>query len=212
MFDGLQIDKGNPAQFITFEGIDGSGKTSQARLLHRALTDRGIPALLTREPGGTGLGQELRGILLNHKGELDKRTELLLFLADRAQHVAEVIRPALAAGTWVICDRYVDSTLAYQCYGRGLGWADVRSGAHLASGGLWPDQTFLLDLPVEQARARRQGQPDRMESAPDDFHQRIRAGYLALAEQEPGRIKVLDAMAPVDRLAGQVLEAVDLKL
>lgn len=189
--------------FMTIEGIEGCGKSTQARRLVERL---GAKALLTAEPGGTAVGRGIRELLLNHGGEVSPRAELLLFLADRAQHVEEVIRPALAAGKTVICDRYTDSTLAYQGYGRGLSLALVRSLCAQAAGGLTPGVTLLLDVPVELglARARRRGKPDRIETEHLEFHERVREGFLTLAREEPGRWVVIDARGDEEEVAWRV--------
>ncbi len=191
--------------FVTLEGTEGSGKSTLARLLCAELEKRGLEAVLTREPGGCALGRELRGILLDSASRLDDKAELFLFLADRAQHVGECVRPALARGAWVVCDRYSDSTIAYQGYGRGMDPAELRSLCDAASGGLQPDRTLLLDLPAEQGLARaleRNGADGsaategRFEAEKLDFHRRVRQGFLALAGREPDRFIVLDASRP----------------
>ncbi|MEK7681943.1 MAG: dTMP kinase [Chloroflexota bacterium] len=177
--------------FITFEGGEGSGKTTQARLLARRLRRRGVDVLLTHEPGGTPLGERARRIL---KGAIPASplAELLLFAAARAQLVAGVLRPALEAGTWVVCDRYTDSTAAYQGYGRGLDMEAIRAVNALATGGLRPSLTFLLDVPVEAGLRRKGASDDRFEGEGLAFHRRVRSGYLELARREPGRVVVVD--------------------
>ena len=187
--------------FLTFEGAEGTGKTTQALLLARALKARGVRVLLTKEPGGTDLGRTFRRVLLSYKTKnLSSTTELLLMLADRAQHVHEVIRPALAKGITVISDRYADATLAYQGYGRGFSIAELRKLNHLATCGLRPDLTLLMDMPAEVGlrRAKRvkkvlsqKGKGDRFEQEKLSFHRKIRNGYLALARKEPRRFKVI---------------------
>jgi dTMP kinase len=193
--------------FVTIEGIEGCGKTTQARRLVDAL---GTRALLTIEPGATGLGVALRQVLLEQRGaDISPLAELLLFFADRAQHVYEVIRPALAAGRIVVSDRYSDSTLAYQGYGRGLPLPMIRSLAEQATTGLVPDVTLLLDVPVELglSRARRRGAADRIESETLEFHTRVRAGYLELANADPGRWAVIDASLAEDEVAAALRDA-----
>ncbi len=194
--------------FITLEGIEGSGKSTQARLLAQAL---GPHTLLTREPGGTPLGQGVRALLLDHvHAGMAPAAEALLFFADRAQHVAALVRPALAAGRTVLCDRYVDSSLAYQGYGRGLRLDLLQAVAELATGGLRPELTVLLDLPVEVGlqRVAARGGLDRLDAERHDFHERVRAGYLALAEAEPRRFERVDADGTAEDVARRVLRAV----
>jgi dTMP kinase len=195
--------------FITLEGIEGSGKSTQARLLAEVL---GPDTLLTREPGATALGRGIRELLLGHDhAGMVPAAEVLLFFADRAQHVAEVLRPALAGGRTVISDRYVDSSLAYQGYGRGLRLDLIRAVAELATGGLRPELTLLLDLPVEAGlgRVQRRGVPDRLDAEERAFHERVRAGYLALADAEPARWVRVDADADAEEVARRVRQAVE---
>lgn len=186
--------------FITFEGIEGSGKTT---LMRRCASELGGNAVLTREPGGTRTGEAIRSLLLDPAhGELVPMAELLLYFADRAQNVAEVIRPGLAADRMVLCDRHVESSLAYQGYGRGLPIDAVRQLALLATGGLRPDLIVLLDLPVDigLSRVGRRGAQDRLEGEDVAFHQRVRQGYLELRAQEPARWLLLDATGSADEL------------
>lgn len=191
-----------PGMFISFEGIDGSGKTTQAERLVAALRRAAVLVIHTHEPGGTRLGQHLRQVLLDaRETPLTVRAEILLFAADRAEHVETVIRPALAAGKVVICDRFADSTRAYQGSGRQVSADVIEQSLQLATQGLEPDLTFLLDLPVEEAvkRLRQRGTPaHRFEAAGLDFYDRVRAGFLALAKQYPTRIQVIDATRPPD--------------
>jgi dTMP kinase len=197
--------------FITFEGIEGCGKSTQARRLAEAW---GPDALLTREPGATPLGKAIRGLLLDHgHGEVAPATEALLYFADRAQHVEHTVRPALAAGRLVISDRYVDSSLAYQGYGRGLDLALLEAVARLATGGLRPDLTVLLEVPVELGlqRIRARGSHDRLESEERAFHERVRAGYEALAAREPARWLRVDGQGTVDEVAARVRSALEAK-
>ena len=212
-------------QLISFEGGDGSGKTTQLKLLDKYLASRGKSCLSTREPGGTTLGEMIRKMLLEAgKVEIASPTELFLYLADRAQHVHEVIRPALASGRLVLCDRFTDSTLAYQGYGRGVDLDMLRRLNQVASHGITPDVTFLLDCPVEvglsRAKARKPpsllaSQPpsqDRFEREKADCHERWRRGFLELARAEPKRIYVLDASRAIQEVHEDIRRIVDKKL
>ena len=208
--------------FISFEGIEGSGKSTAQRLLAEHLQGLGYDPLLTREPGGCALGRSLRPILLDARTRgLSSRAELYLFLADRAQHVAEVIRPALEAGQTVLCDRYADSTLAYQGYGRGLDPEHLRRINDMATGGFMPDLTLLLDLPVhcglERAglRNREEGtvlSEGRFDAESLEFHERVRQGYRSLAAEEPERFAIIDAAQPPEDVVLQCLSAVEASL
>lgn len=189
--------------FISFEGIDGVGKSTQADLLEKYLVGLGKTVVRTLEPGGTEVGVEIRKILLHHRGELAPRAEAALFAADRAHHVASKIRPALARGEIVITDRYFDSSVAYQGAGRELSMDEVRNLSLWAVGGLLPDLTILLDLPAEVARSRRNKtgtEPDRLESEKIEFFERARQAYLKLASDEPDRFLVVDASAEVEQM------------
>jgi dTMP kinase len=185
--------------FLTLEGLDGSGKSTQAKLLAAFLEGRGLPVVLTREPGGGLPG--VRDLLL--RGELSPEAEYLLFSADRAEHVRKVILPSLEAGAWVVSDRYLDSSLAYQGFGRGLPLPWLLEVAKEATLGLTPRLTFLLDLPPEEA-LRRVKDPDRLEREGLAFFQRVREGYLFLAEKEPHRLVVLDATESVEAVAQRI--------
>jgi len=201
--------------FISIEGPEGAGKTTLASELGRRLSAIGQKPYLTYEPGGTALGKEIRrivrfGIVGGRETDLpvplDDRAEALLFMAARAQLVAEVLRPRLAAGEAVICDRYADSTLAYQCFGRGLPLEPVRQALGFATGGLWPDLTFLLDLDPAMGLQRNRGKApdvpvDRFEAQDLAFHGRVRDGYRTLAREEPRRWLVLDAERPIADVA-----------
>lgn len=177
--------------FLTFEGPEGAGKSTQVRLLTDWLESNGHTVLATREPGGTELGKGIRQLVL-HQSAMSPEAEYLLYSADRAEHMAGVIRPALGAGQIVLCDRWLDSSLAYQGYGRGLSLDWLRNVAKGAVQNIHPDRTFLFDLPPEVGLARFQGH-DRLEREPIEFHQRVRQGYLELAQAEPERFVVLDA-------------------
>jgi dTMP kinase len=197
-------------RFIAFEGGEGSGKSTQAARLAAA---RG--AVLTHEPGGTPAGRVIRSLLLDPSlGELDARAEALLLAADRAEHVAAVIRPALAAGRDVVSDRYAGSSLAYQGYGRGLALADLRRLSEWAADGLWPDLVIVLEVPPEEASGRRraaEAPPDRLEAAGAEFHSRVAAGYRQLASAEPSWV-VVDGRGSVEAVSARVEAAVRARL
>ena len=205
--------------FVTVEGVEGAGKSTLMGMLAFELEKRKLPFVRTREPGGCGLGAKIRPLLLDVSSRVDSRAELFLFLADRAQHVAEVIRPALERGEWVLCDRYADSTIAYQGYGRGMDVERLQALNDDATGGLWPDRTLLLDLPVETGLARalarngREGlslSEGRFEAEALAFHERIREGFLARAARWPERFRVLDAGLSPEELRAKALEALGL--
>lgn len=195
--------------FITFEGADGCGKTTQIELLDKYLRGRGVNTLLTREPGGKGLGVKLREILLNYDGEVSPTAESFLFLADRAQHIDCIIKPALKAGTIVLCDRHTDSTIAYQGYGRGLDLNRIKSLNEIATGGLKPDLTIVFDIDVETSMQRVGKEKDRMESAGVEFFNRVREGYLQIAKSEPERVKVINSSDTIENIHNQVVELVE---
>ena len=200
--------------FITFEGIDGSGKSTQLRLLANFLKSKGCDALLTREPGGTPVGNRLRAALLDAHEEVDPLAELLVFAADRAQHVRRVLRPALDEGRVVFSDRYADATAAYQGAGRGFSPELIGEIIQLATEGLKPDLTVLFDLSVDESnvRTRRRSNEkqrgDRLDAETEDFHIRVRDAYLRLADAEPGRIKVVETNRPVEETHERVKEIV----
>lgn len=210
-------------RFITFEGGDGSGKTTQLKRLEAWLKFQGWACVVTREPGGTALGQTLRKLLLEvAETPVVPAAELFLYLADRAQHVQEVIRPALDRGDIVLCDRYTDSTLAYQGYGRGIDLNVLRQQNALAHGGLAPDLTLLFDSPVQiglSRTARRHaesasslGAEDRFEREKIEFHEKLRAGFLEMAHAEPGRFRVLDATRSIEEIAQEVQAIIEREL
>lgn len=202
--------------FITFEGPEGAGKTTQIVRLAAWLTAQGRTCVTTREPGGTELGEELRRILKHHQGHhpIADPAEVLLFAAARAQHVHELIRPALARGTVVLCDRFADSTMAYQGHARGIDLEFIRRINDFAVGAGLPDLTLLLDLSPElgAGRMRQRGADpagaDRIEAETRDFHARVRAGFLSIARDEPARVKVIDAAPPPDQVHDQIREVV----
>lgn len=210
--------------FISFEGVDGVGKTTQVERLRAYLESCGRTVVTTREPGGTALGRAIRRLLLHGVdagngggvGERDgdaadiaPRAEALLFAADRAQHVAETIRPALDRGDVVITDRYLDSSLAYQAGGRELTAAEIRELSMWGTGGLLPDRTYLLDMDPASSHARLTHGEDRMESAGDDFQRRTREAFLALAAAEPERFRVIDAAQPIDAVWATIRADID---
>jgi dTMP kinase len=197
---------------ITFEGGEGSGKTTQVELLAQKLRAAGWEVVALREPGGTALGEELRRLLLHADKEPCVEAELLLFLAARAQLVNEVIRPALDRGAVVICDRFSDSTLAYQGYGRGVDVATIRTLNRWATGGLTPDLTVLLDVPVDVGRRRKHGDDDTFHREPVSFHVRVREGYLYLAASEPARWLVVDASQEPARIGDAIWDRARAKL
>jgi dTMP kinase len=200
-----------PGFFITFEGGEGSGKSTQTQLLAAHLKAAGYEVLSLREPGGTVLGEELRKLLLHHKGEaVSVEAELLMFLAARAELVSRVIRPALDAGSVVICDRFSDSTIAYQGYGRGIDPETIRILNRWATGGLVPDLTVLLDVSVDVGRQRKHGDDDVFIREAESFHTRVREGYHFLAAREPDRWLVLDGTLPPEEIAQAVRQRVAL--
>lgn len=194
--------------FISFEGADGCGKTTQIELLNKYLQAKGFKTLVTREPGAKGLGEKLREILLNYDGEVSPNCESFLFLADRAQHVDCVIKPALKDGVIVLCDRHTDSTVAYQGYGRQLDIEQIKKLNEIAVNGLKPDLTIVFDIDIETSMQRVGKTKDRMESAGMDFFNRVRNGYLAIAKEEPNRVKVINSADTIERIHNQVVELV----
>ena len=191
--------------FITFEGADGCGKTTQMSLLAEHLEKQGYDVVLTREPGGKGLGEKVREILLNYDGEVSDRCESFLFLADRAQNIDIIVNPAVEAGKIVLCDRHTDSTVAYQGYGRGLDLNRINQLNNIATNGRKPDLTFVFDIDTETSMKRVGKEKDRMESAGLEFHNRVREGYLKIAEHEPDRIKVIDALKSIEEIHEEVV-------
>ncbi|WP_311244532.1 dTMP kinase [Microbacterium sp. WCS2018Hpa-23] len=201
----------HPGVWITLEGGDGSGKTTQAELLGEWLRDAGRAVVRTREPGGSEVGQLIRDIVLHHRGDIAPRAEALLYAADRAHHVATVVRPALERGEVVLQDRYLDSSVAYQGAGRVLDGDEVRNLSMWAAEGALPDLTVLLDLDPESARVRLDSADkpfDRLEAERTEFHARVRESFLALAAAEPGRFLVVDAAATPEVIAAQIRERV----
>lgn len=192
--------------FITFEGTDGCGKTTQIERLKDYFEAQGRKVIMTREPGAKGLGTKLREILLNYDGEVSSNCESFLFLADRAQHIDTLIKPAIERGEIVLCDRHIDSTVAYQGYGRGLDLDRIHMLNEIATSGMKPNITFVFDIDVEMAQERVGKTKDRMESAGLEFFKRVRQGFLEIAKAEPERVKVLDATQTRDEISKQVIE------
>jgi dTMP kinase len=199
-------------RFITLEGSEGSGKSTNLAFIHQYLQQSGIDVVLTREPGGTPLGETIREVLLDHRNTaMASDTELLLMFAARAQHLQELILPALEAGKWVLCDRFTDATYAYQGAGRGIEEARIAQLEQWVQGELRPDLTLFLDLPVEQglARAGERSAPDRFEREQLDFFERVRQGYLEQAARAPGRYRVVDASQTLDAVQTQLTALLD---
>ncbi len=201
--------------WITIEGGDGSGKTTQSALLERWLAGQGRTVLRTREPGGSEVGNLIREIVLHHRGDIVPRAEALLYAADRAQHVATVVAPALARGEVVLQDRYLDSSVAYQGAGRVLDPGEIRALSLWATEGALPDLTILLDVDAASARTRLDAADkpfDRLEAERADFHERVRAGYLALAKAEPERFLVVDGAGSIEQIAAEIVDRVQAHL
>lgn len=194
--------------FITFEGIDGCGKTTQINLLKNYLENNGYKVILTREPGAKGLGEKLREILLNYDGEVSSNCESFLFLADRAQHIDTIIKPAIQTGTVVLCDRHTDSTVAYQGYGRNLDLDQIKHLNNIATSGIKPDITFILDIDIETSLTRIGKGRDRMENSGHEFFERVRNGYIEISKQEPERVKLLNGKDTIDNLNKQIIDSV----
>lgn len=194
--------------FLSLDGIDGCGKSTQGQRLGQWLEAQGHTVVSCRDPGGTALGDQLRGILLEQKQSLSPPAEALLFMASRAQLVAEIVRPALDRGDTVVSDRFLLANVVYQGYGGGLDPRQLWEAGRLSTGGLEPDLTIVLDLPISVARARRSRAPDRVESRGDDYHERVRQGFLTEARQQPGRIAVLDAAAALEAVHERIVQEV----
>ncbi|MBY0450604.1 MAG: dTMP kinase [Cyanobacteria bacterium] len=196
-------------RFITFEGLDGCGKSTQMQLCADALTQQGFDIIQTCNPGGTEIGKALRQTLLHHPGYVSETCELLMYVADRAQHMSEVVLPGLSQGKIVLCDRHVDSSVAYQGYGRGLDLLEIHTLNHIATQGRYPDLTFLFDADPALMRERvtARGAADRLEREQLNFYTRVREGFLHLAQENPERICVLDATQPIEKIHHAVLQA-----
>lgn len=195
--------------FITFEGVDGCGKTTQMRLLSEYLESKGYEVVLTREPGAKGLGEKIREILLHYNGEVSSKAESFLFLADRAQNIEKIVNPSVAAGKMVLCDRHTDSTVAYQGYGRGVDIDELKMLNNLAVGNRKPDITFVFDIDVETSMTRVGKEKDRMESAGIEFFNNVRNGYLEIAKREPDRVVVVDSTRQIEAIQTDVRNIVD---
>ena len=224
LFKGLQsiasdlsyVMKNNKGIFITFEGPECAGKTTQIRLLEKYFVSYNYETIITREPGGTEIGEELRQIVKHHISDVPvtDEAEILLFAASRAQHVSELINPALQRGAIVICDRFFDSTTAYQGYARGLNMAFIHQVNNFATSGIIPDITILLDLTAEQSLDRSSKREetlfveDRIESEKIDFHTRVRNGFLEIAKHEPKRLKVISAMDTIENIHNKIIDIV----
>ncbi len=200
------------AVFITVEGVEGAGKTTCLGLIEQKIRDRGCDLLVTREPGGTPLGEDLRTLLLGHRHDgMADDTELLLMFAARAEHLHAKIEPALTSGSWVLCDRFTDATYAYQGYGRGIDLQRIAALENWVQGERRPDLTILMDLPVEvgMERAGKRSAPDRFESQALAFFERVRQGYLAMAADQPQRFRVIDAAQPLADVTAQIASVID---
>lgn len=195
--------------FITFEGADGCGKTTQSELIKKYLEEKGYEVIWTREPGSIGLGQKIRELLLHYDGEVAPTCEAFLFLADRSQNIEQLIKPAVNQGKIVICDRHTDSTIAYQGYGRGKDIDELTYLNNLATSGMKPDLTFVFDVSTEVAQTRVGSEKDRMESAGIEFHKKVRNGYLEIAKKEPDRVKVVDANNSIEQVFEDAKKIID---
>lgn len=195
--------------FITLEGADGCGKTTQLNLLKEYLTSKGYEIVVTREPGGKGLGEKLREILLNYDGEVSDRCEAFLYLADRAQNIDTIIKPAINSGKIVLCDRHTDSSVAYQGYGREQNIDNINMLNELAVNGVHPDLTIVFDIDTETSMERVGAEKDRLESAGIEFHKRVRNGYLEIAKKNSQRIKVVDASQTIEDVQRDVIKIVE---
>ncbi len=195
--------------FITFEGSEGCGKSTQSRMLADFLKRRGLEVVYLREPGGTGISEKIRAVLLDKRNDgMSPECEMLLYMAARAQVVSEIIRPALERGAVVICDRFLDSTVAYQGYGLSVDIGLIRRIGQYAAGGLNPDLTLLMDLPVEAGLAHRKKREDRIEQRSLAYHYRVRNGYLSLAKAEPSRVKIVKVQAEKSKTQAKIRELV----
>lgn len=198
--------------FITFEGIDGCGKTTQLNLLANYLKENGFEVVVTREPGCKGIGEKIRSLLLNSKDDVSSNCEAFLFLADRAQNIDNIVKPAVERGAIVLCDRHTDSTIAYQGYGRGIDINHLKKLNTLATGDFLPDLTLVFDIDVETSQKRVGEVKDRMESIGVDFTRKVRNGYLDIAINEPNRVKVINSKDSIENIFEQVKSLIRAKL
>lgn len=208
----LPAKMGQKGKFITLEGIEGSGKSTHAFLLAGHLRERGLEVVLTQEPGGTWEGTRIRELLVSPDFDWEPLAELLLYAADRAQHVGKVIKPALEEGKWVVCDRFSDSTVAYQSFGLGLPREEVGKVAEIASGGLRADLTIVLDIEAEEGLRRIGRSLDRIERRGLDFHRKVREGYLEIACLEPRRVFVVRSDRPIEEVHAEIVRLVELRV
>ena len=195
--------------FITFEGADGCGKTTQIQLIKEYLDKKNIEKILTREPGGSDLGVHLRKILLHYENPVSNIAETFLYLADRAQHIEYKIKPALESGKIVLCDRHTDSTIAYQGYGREQNIDEIKHLNSIATAGVIPDLTIVFDIDTEIAQKRLQGEKDRLEAEGIEFHKKLRHGYLEIAKNDPKRVKVIDANKSIERVFSDTIKVIE---
>ena len=195
--------------FITFEGADGCGKTTQIQLIKEYLDKKNIENILTREPGGSDLGVHLRKILLHYENPISNIAENYLYLADRAQHIEYKINPALESGKIVLCDRHTDSTIAYQGYGREQNIDEIKHLNSIATAGVIPDLTIVFDIDTEIAQKRLQGEKDRLEAEGIEFHKKLRHGYLEIAKNDPKRVKVIDANKSIERVFSDTIKVIE---
>lgn len=195
--------------FITFEGIDGCGKTTQLNLLAKYFTDKGYEVIITREPGSVGLGTKIREILLNYDGEVSANCEAFLFLADRAQNIDVIVKPAVKRGAIVLCDRHTDSTIAYQGYGRCLDIKQLKELNDIATSSFKPDLTLVFDIDIETALSRVGKSQDRMEASGIEFFERVRSGYIKISKNEQNRVKLINAKNSIEKIQKQVLNIVE---
>ncbi len=207
-YNGIFYSMSKRGYFITFEGADGCGKTTQAELIKKYLDDKNVENILTREPGGSELGVHLRKILLHYEKPVSNIAETFLYLADRAQHIEYKIKPALEEGKIVLCDRHTDSTLAYQGYGRNQDLETIKRLNNIAINGILPDLTIVFDVDSETAQKRLKGEKDRLEAEGMEFHKKLRAGYLDIAKHEPKRVKVVDANQDIEQVFNDTIKII----